>query len=93
MDLLQKTALFEKLGENEIQSMLKCLDAYQREYKEGNAVFQEGQKIASVGIVLEGGGAGGARGRARQPDHDRRMGPGRAVRGSVCPAEVEEIPG
>lgn len=92
LGLLQKVPLFEGISENEILGMLKCLNAHQRNFFEGSIIFQEGQRIGTVGVVLEG-----AVQVVREDVHGSRLimaewGPADLFAEAFAPAEIEEIP-
>jgi CRP-like cAMP-binding protein len=92
LPLLKKTALFEELREEDIGSMLKCLNAYQKEYKEGGMIWGEGETVGSVGIVLEGRVQV-----VREDVHGSRIiltewGPGNLFAEAFAPAGIKEIP-
>ena len=48
------TRLFQGMAPDEIQGMLKCLSAVQKEYKKDDYIFRMGESITSVGLVLKG---------------------------------------
>lgn len=52
--ILKRTQLFAGVSENEISSMLSCLDARLGEYKKGEYVFQQGTRIRSITILVKG---------------------------------------
>lgn len=90
--LLQKTALFEGMDEKDIESMLGCLNAYQKDFEEGGMVYGEGEKVGSVGVVLEGRVQV-----VREDVHGNRIiltewGEGNLFGEAFAPAEVAEIP-
>lgn len=51
---LSNTQLFRGLEEEEIRSLLGCLNAEKRNYKKGETILSEGRITESVGIVLSG---------------------------------------
>ncbi len=53
-DILQECPLFDRIGDESLKEMLGCLNAKERSYKKGDAVFAEGDKAKYLGIVLEG---------------------------------------
>ena len=92
LDLLQKVALFEGIGEKNISGMLKCLNANVREYEDGSIIFQAGQQVGAVGAVLEGRVQV-----VREDVHGNRIimaewGPSDMFAEAFAPAEIEEIP-
>ncbi len=89
---LREVPLFRGLTEQEIGGMLKCLNAYIRDYEGGSSVFKAGQKVGSVGVVLEGSVQV-----VREDVHGNRIimaewGPKELFAEAFAPAEVEEIP-
>ena len=52
---LSKTLLFQGIREHEIEAMLKCLGAHEKEYKKGQTIYQAGQTVKDLGLVLSGG--------------------------------------
>ncbi len=54
IDVLKGSKLFAGVGEDEISSMLACLDAKERHYKEGEFVFRQGDRVESVSVLAEG---------------------------------------
>ena len=53
-DILREGPLFDRIGDESLKEMLGCLNAKERSYKKGDAVFAEGDKAKYLGIVLEG---------------------------------------
>ena len=53
-EFLAETKLFEGSTPEEIKSMLECLDARERRFKEGARIYRMGDTIKTVGLVLEG---------------------------------------
>ena len=53
-DVLRECPLFDRIGDESLKEMLGCLNAKERSYKKGDAVFAEGDKAKYLGIVLEG---------------------------------------
>ena len=51
---LSKTLLFQGIQEQEIEAMLRCLGAHEKEYKKGQTIYQAGQKVRDLGLVLSG---------------------------------------
>ena len=52
--ILRDCPLFDRIGDESLKEMLGCLNAKERSYKKGDAVFAEGDKAKYLGIVLEG---------------------------------------
>lgn len=91
-EILKAVPLFQGLNEQEIGGMMKCLNAHMREFDEGNMIFQAGQKVATVGIVLEGSVQV-----VREDVHGNRIimaewGPKELFAEAFAPAEIDEIP-
>ena len=53
-ELLKKTKLFKDMKDEEIITMLNCLDANKKTYKKNEVVFPMGKKIENIGLVLDG---------------------------------------
>ena len=53
-DILRECPLFDRIEDESLKEMLGCLNAKERSYKKGDAVFAEGDKAKYLGIVLEG---------------------------------------
>lgn len=53
-DLLKRTKLFYGITETEMESILKCLSATRCCYQKGDYVFQRGERITTVAMLLEG---------------------------------------
>lgn len=90
--LLSGVALFNGVAEKEIQGMLQCLNAHMRDFVSGSMIYFTGQKISSLGIVLEGNVQV-----VREDVHGNRMilaewGPRDLFAEAYAPADVEEIP-
>ena len=54
IDILKRTQLFSGVGDNEIATMLNCLQAQIRTYKKGEYVFREGEHIDNITVLVEG---------------------------------------
>ena len=54
LEVLQKTPLFYKMKESEIETILKCLNAMKRAYKKDEIILLAGEPVSQVGLVLEG---------------------------------------
>ncbi|MBR2620236.1 MAG: Crp/Fnr family transcriptional regulator, partial [Firmicutes bacterium] len=52
--ILKKCILFKGIEEDEILSMLSCLDARVVDARKGEYIFSEGEAAKYVGIVLTG---------------------------------------
>lgn len=54
IDLLCDTALFQNINQMDMESMLKCLNPYEKSYDKGNYITHSGESINSIGLVLRG---------------------------------------
>ena len=54
IDTLKRTQLFSGVGNNEIDTMLNCLQARLLTIKKGDYVFREGEHIDNITILVEG---------------------------------------
>ncbi len=54
ISLLKKIKLFSLIGDDDILSMLNCLNATVREYSKGEYVFRQGEYIRNLMILAEG---------------------------------------
>jgi CRP-like cAMP-binding protein len=52
--ILKRTKLFSGISEEDIESMLSCLDASVREFKKGEYVFRGGEHIGQITVLLSG---------------------------------------
>jgi CRP-like cAMP-binding protein len=52
--ILKNCALFRRIGEADIASLLKCLDTQVKSFKAEEYIFFSGDEVSSVGIVLTG---------------------------------------
>ena len=52
--ILTKTKLFVGANEVEIGAMLSCLQARMQTYKKGEYVFQQGEKLDTITVLVEG---------------------------------------
>lgn len=52
--LLKRTQLFAGVLEDEIATMLSCLDARLRTYKKGEYVFRQGEHLSHITVLVEG---------------------------------------
>ena len=48
------SALFAGVGTHDIDSMMSCLSAKERNYKKNEFIFHTGDKVTQIGMVLEG---------------------------------------
>lgn len=54
VSIIKQSQLFSGVGEEEINSMLKCLDATLHEYKKGEYVFRQGEYLSHIMILVKG---------------------------------------
>ncbi len=54
IEVLKKTKLFFGVNENEIESMISCLNARKAEYKKGEYVIRQGQRISDISVLVRG---------------------------------------
>ena len=54
VDILKRTQLFSGVSDNEIATMLNCLQAQIRTYKKGEYVFREGEHIDNITVLVDG---------------------------------------
>lgn len=52
---LSKTALFKDIPENKISSVISYLEAYEKEFKKSEIIYNAGDKITDMGLVISGG--------------------------------------
>jgi CRP-like cAMP-binding protein len=52
--VLLKCPLFESIAEKDLASLLSCLKAKKRKIEKGSFIFNAGDKVSSVGILLSG---------------------------------------
>lgn len=52
--ILKRTQLFAGVNENEIESMLSCLDAKLKYYKKGEYALRQGERLNSLAVLVEG---------------------------------------
>ena len=52
--ILKRTKLFSGVGEEDIASLLSCLGARKKEYKKGEYILREGERISDIFILVEG---------------------------------------
>ena len=51
---LKNTQLFSGVGDDEISTMLNCLQAKLLTFKKGEYIFREGEHIDSITVLVEG---------------------------------------
>ncbi|MGI6535310.1 MAG: Crp/Fnr family transcriptional regulator [Eggerthellaceae bacterium] len=51
---LAGTPLFKGVEPDQVSAMLGCLDAQERRYAEGEYIYRMGDKVSSLGVVVEG---------------------------------------
>lgn len=54
IEVLKRTKLFFGVNENEIESMISCLNARKAEYKKGEYVIRQGQRISDISVLVRG---------------------------------------
>ncbi len=54
LNVLKSVSLFNRINDNELEPILKCLSAEIKKHKKDSIIFIAGDKISSVGIVLSG---------------------------------------
>ena len=54
IDIIKKSSLFVDITEEEINSMLACLNARIKTYKKGEYIYVSGDVITNISIVLDG---------------------------------------
>lgn len=52
--ILKRSWLFAGVTDNEIETMLSCLDAKVRSYKKGEYVFRQGEHIHQIAVLAKG---------------------------------------
>ncbi|MBQ7898188.1 MAG: Crp/Fnr family transcriptional regulator [Clostridia bacterium] len=52
--VLKRTRLFTGVGNDEITSMLSCLDARHKSYKKGEYVLRQGEHLSDITVLVEG---------------------------------------
>lgn len=52
--ILKRSKLFSGVSEQEISSMLNCLDAKLRKYGKGEYVYRQGERISGLSVLTEG---------------------------------------
>ncbi len=51
---LKSTQLFRGIGDRDLQTMLRCLGAWEKDYRKGETILAEGQETEAIGVVLSG---------------------------------------
>ncbi len=54
LPVIKSCPLFSGIGEEELEAMLKCLDAKTRSYPEASYIIERGENVRSIGLMLEG---------------------------------------
>lgn len=54
ISILKRSWLFAGVTDDEIETMLSCLDAKARSYKKGEYVFRQGEHIDQVAVLVKG---------------------------------------
>ncbi|MDE7389912.1 MAG: hypothetical protein K2M82_03105, partial [Lachnospiraceae bacterium] len=54
LDSLKKTELFHGISDTDIKQMLVCFDGKKRTFTSGQMIFNAGDKISQMGIVMTG---------------------------------------
>ena len=54
LDVIARSALFDRIAKDEISSLLKCLGGERRSYERDEYVIRVGEKVSSLGLVLRG---------------------------------------
>lgn len=54
LDVLKKTRLFSGVSQEDISSMLTCLDAKLHDYKKGDYVFRQGEYLSHIMVLVKG---------------------------------------
>ena len=54
LSILKNTQIFSGIDENEISSLLVCLQAKKETYKKGSYILRAGDSIAEIGVLLNG---------------------------------------
>ena len=54
MGVIQKSRLFSGIEPDEANGMSKCLEITFREYDKEEVIFNEGDKITKIGMVIQG---------------------------------------
>ncbi|MDR1589614.1 MAG: Crp/Fnr family transcriptional regulator [Oscillospiraceae bacterium] len=51
---LQRSPLFQGVSDSELAEMIKCLGAREKTYGKGNSVYDAGDFVREIGVVLDG---------------------------------------
>ena len=51
---LKSTQLFRGIEDRDLQAMLQCLGAWEKDYRKGETILAEGQETEAIGVVLSG---------------------------------------
>ena len=51
---LSNTALFHGIREDELQEMLPCLNAHEREYQKNEIILRVGDTVSEIGLIESG---------------------------------------
>ncbi len=54
VSILKRTRMFAGVGDDEIVSMLSCLDAKRSTYQKGEYVFRQGEHLSNITLLVEG---------------------------------------
>lgn len=54
LSALKRTRLFAGIKEEEIASLLRCLNARMKHYEKGAYIFRQGERIGEIALLLEG---------------------------------------
>ena len=54
MEVIQSSRLFSGIEPDEVNGMSKCLEITFREYDKEEVIFNEGDKISKIGMVIQG---------------------------------------
>lgn len=52
--LLMRAKIFQNIPEANLESLLKCLGAYERVYGKGEIIYSAGSTVSAMGLVLKG---------------------------------------
>lgn len=54
VNIVSQSIIFQNIPKEDIQSLLKCLGAYERSYEKGEFIYSAGSTVSSMGLVLSG---------------------------------------
>ena len=54
ISILKRTQMFSGVGENEIESMLSCLEARLYEFSKGEYVIRQGERLSDIIVLVDG---------------------------------------